>query len=131
MFRLRLLAGVCVCAALACAETTEKLLAACKQIAATKTNERIAVMPQDFDSGLCWGSFSVLEQMLKPAEAAKSRPQQATAAICAPENEPRARLIAAFAAFAKSHPERSQEDFLPVAQDALKAAFPCAARRKP
>jgi DNA-binding transcriptional LysR family regulator len=84
------------------------------------------MLPRDFDSGVCWGVFGALEQFVKTSDHAKRAPQPASG-ICVPENVARSRLIAALRDFLKTHPERNQEEFYPVARDALKAAFPCQA----
>ncbi len=102
------------------------MVSACKLITTAKTSDRVLMVPQDYNSGLCWGAFGALEQIVKTPTGSKWVPQ-AILGVCVPENTPRSRLIAAFTDFAKAHPERSQEDFYPVARDALKAAFACQA----
>jgi Rap1a immunity proteins len=111
---------------MACAQSAGEMVSACKQVSVAKTNERVTMLPRDFDSGLCWGAFGALEQFVKTSDEAK-RPPQPASGICVPENVARSRLIAAFSDFLKTHPERNQEEFYPVARDALKVAFPCQA----
>lgn len=121
---LRLLVASCYCVCMTCAQSAGEMVSACTQVSAAKTNERVMMLPRDFDSGLCWGAFGALEQSVKTSNDAK-RPPQPASEICVPENVVRSRLIAAFRDFLKTHPERNQEEFYPVARDALKAAFPC------
>ena len=123
---LRMLAASCCCVYMTYALSAGEVVSTCKQISVMKTNERVTMLPRDFDSGACWGVFGVLEQFVKTSDEAK-RPTQPASGICVPENVARSRLIAAFRDFLKTHPERNQEEFYPVARDALKAAFPCQA----
>jgi hypothetical protein len=109
-----------------CAQSAGEMASACKQISAAKANERVTMLPHDFDSGLCWGAFGVLEQFVKTSNEAKRLPQPPSG-ICVAESVGRSRLIVAFSDFLKTHPERNQEEYYPVARDALKAAFPCQA----
>jgi hypothetical protein len=126
MLVFRFLVASCCCACLAEAESVEKMLAACKQVATSSSNVRITVLPQDFDSGLCWGAFGVLEQFVKALNGTKV-PSQLGSGICVPDNTARSRLINAFVEFVKAHPDRGQQEFYPAARDALTAAFPCRA----
>ena len=123
---LRMLVASCCCVYMTYALSAGEVVSTCKQISVMKTNERVTMLPRDFDSGVCWGVFGVLEQFVKTSDEAK-RPPQPASGICVPENVARSRLIAAFSDFLKTHPERNQEEFYPVARDALKAAFPCQA----
>ncbi len=123
--RLPLISCASIC--LASAQSAGTMVSACKQVTTAKTSDRVTLLPQDFNSGLCWGAFGAFEQFAKASNGAKGQYQPALG-ICVPENTPRSRLIAVFAEFAKRHPDRNQEDFYPVARDALKAAFPCRAR---
>ena len=123
---LRLLVVSCCCVYVTCAQSVGEMVSACKQISVAKTNERVTMLPRDFDSGVCWGAFGALEQFVKTSDEAK-RPPQPVSGICVPENVARSRLIAAFSDLLKTHPERNKEEFYPVAGDALKAAFPCQA----
>ncbi len=121
---LRLLISCCCGISLMYAQSAGEMVSACKQIATSKANERLTILPRDFDSGVCWGAFGTLKQSL---EALNAGQRQVGSALSVPPDAPRLRLVAAFAEFMKSHPERDQEDFYPVARDALKAAFPCPA----
>ncbi len=121
---LRLIFMCCCCTCIISAQSAGEMLSACKQISSAKTNERVTMLPRDFDSGLCWGAFGTLEQFVKTPTSSK-RSVQRISAICLPEDATRVRLIAVVAEFLKTHPERNQEQFYPVAFDALQAAFPC------
>ena len=127
MRALQLLVASCGCVYMTYAQSAAELVSACKLISVMKTNERVTMLPRDFDSGLCWGVFGALEQFVKTSDQAK-RPLQPASGICVPESVARSRLIGAFRDFLKTHPERNQEQFYPVSKDALKAAFPCQAR---
>ena len=127
MRALHLLVASCGCVYMTYAQSADEVLSACKLISVMKTNERVTMLPHDFDSGLCWGAFGALEQFVKISDQAK-RALQPASGICVPGNVARSRLIAAFRDFLKTHPERNQEQFYPVSRDALKAAFPCQAR---
>ncbi len=112
--------GVC----LICAQSAGEMVSACGRIASLKAKERLTILPNDFESGVCWGAFAILRQSIETLNAAQ---RQSSSGACLRDDLPRARLIAAFTDFVKARPERSQEDFYPVARDALKAAFPCPA----
>ncbi len=108
------------------AQTAEKLASTCKNVVA-KGNARITVLPQDFDSGLCWGAFAVVEQSLRPS----GPPQKQGPGICIPENSPRVRLISTFNEYLTNHPDRKGEEFYVVLRDALRMALACSAAAPP
>ncbi len=117
---------LCFCVCTAYAQSAGSMVSACKQIATAKANDRVTLLPQSFDAGLCWGAFGVLEQLTKLSGTTK-RATTTPAAICIPEDTPRFRLIAAFTEFMKRHPNRNEENFYPVARESLRSAFPCQA----
>ena len=117
-----LIFGLCCCSGMTRAQSVSEMMAACKQVSGAKANERVTMLPRDFDSGLCWGAFATLEQHVKAQSESKRQPGNGA---CVAKDAARASLIAAVNAFLKAHPERGQEEFYRVALDALKASFPC------
>ena len=108
------------------AETVEEMVSACHSIVnAPVSNDHVSV-PDDQQSGICWGAFSVFQQMITIVDyPSDKRPVRPFFKVCAPEESTRTQLIAVFYEYAKRHPERYHEDFFFVALDSERAAFPC------
>ncbi len=109
------------------AETAEKLASTCKNVVTAKANARLTMLPQDFDSGFCWGAFAAIEQGSMPS----GPPQTQGPGICIPENTPRVRLVSTFTEYLMNHPERKGEEFYDVIRDAFRIAFACSAAAPP
>jgi len=111
---------VLVLAGAAFSETTERMVSACKGVVeATQLGDKTIKLPQDFDTGLCWGAFAALQY------AINIYTQEMMFGVCAPEKSTRSQLIAIFVEYAKKHPERYHEDSFLVAINALHDVFPC------
>jgi hypothetical protein len=104
------------------ASTAEEMLSACRPIAAAKVSNRSIALPQDFDSGVCWGAFETLDWMLTTMNV---RTGSTFFPVCIPQNRTRPQLIAIFVKYAENHPARYAEEFTGVAYAAEREAFPC------
>jgi hypothetical protein len=98
------------------------MLSSCRPIAQAKISDGKIDLPTDFDSGVCWGAFAVLDFMLTTVSSQTKKPMFQ---ICIPQNRTRPQLIAIFVRYAESHPARDAEDFQMVAFSAEKEAFSC------
>jgi hypothetical protein len=100
------------------------MLSSCKKLAddvKLLENDKI-LMPTDFESGKCWGAFATFQSMISLIYIdGKTRIH----GVCAPPNGTRTRVIAIFVEYARRNPRRLNEDFILVALDALREAFPC------
>lgn len=102
------------------AQTAQQMLSACRALAkANVTAEGVAV-PQDFDSGVCWGAFATIQTVIVHV-----RGEQRLYRVCAPAPSTRTQLVAIFAKYAEDNPRRLHEDFFEVVMDGLRQAFPC------
>ena len=108
------------------ASTAEEMLSACRLITTAKISNGNINLPQDFDSGVCWGAFETLDYMLMTVNFATQKPMFG---VCLPENRTRPQLIAIFVKYAENHPARYSDDFIPVAFAAAKDAFSCPASK--
>jgi hypothetical protein len=123
-----LLAPLLLLAHSASAESTQVLLSSCKSLSEVKVNDNATFkMPQDFDTGRCWGAFAVMQKVINITISS----EEPALGVCAPETSSRTQLIAIFVDYARRHPSRYHEDFFLVALDALQAAFPCEGVQKP
>ena len=118
------LALVCtlILPSLAKADSAEELLSGCKSIADSKVEGDHVRFPTAYTTGQCWGAFAVLQEEYRWAYAS----QQRTFGACVPPDATRSELIAVFVAYVQRHPERRHDDFVAVANDAARAAYPCA-----
>ena len=125
MLRLAALLLFCVPGAVF-AETAERMLSACKAVSEAKMldGDRIAI-PQNIDSGMCWGAFSVISSVMDVASDPPN--SRLFFGVCLTKGVSRSQEVRIFVDYATRNPQRLNEDFLFVARDALKAAFPCKA----
>lgn len=104
------------------AETAEEMVSACKLISEASVSSGQVELPTDFRSGLCWGAFASIQEIVTWIPAKDSKP---LLGVCAPSTSTRTQLIQIFLAYSKLHPEKVNQDFTIVALDALANAFPC------
>jgi len=120
MRRLVLVIGMLACPLWG--ETAGEMLSRCKQIPDAKIEDgRIGFVTHDFDEGVCWGAFSIIQRIIVMADPDK----QPTFKICSPKSALRNQHVAIFVEYLRRNPQRLHEEFLHVALDALRAAFPC------
>jgi Rap1a immunity proteins len=116
-----------VCAPLANAETAEEMLSACRPVANASVSNSNVNLPQTFEGGLCWGSFSIIQNLTTLLDIKTGNREFS---VCTPENSTRTQLIAAFVEYIKQKPQRYSEEFLVVVLDSLRESFPCTDRGK-
>jgi hypothetical protein len=105
-------------------DTTAEMLSACKRMAEAEVQGDMVAIPQDFRSGVCWGAFITLQDLIVKAHPGG----QPIFRVCAPPASTRTQLIAVFVDYAKRNPRRLHEDFFEVSLDSLRAVFPCQSR---
>ena len=109
-------------ASLAYAESAAEMLSACKTLADVRVQGDTVQMPQDYESGLCWGAFSVIQRIIyQPTAVGRGR----LYGVCAPVESKRSQLIAIFVEYMRRNPKRLHEDSFTVAREALAESFPC------
>ena len=106
------------------AETAEEMMSSCRDLSTVKVRDANVQLPQDFDSGVCWGSFAMVQKMTRVVHL-ENGVYVPTFGLCAPEESTRTQLIQVFEQYATKHPERLHEEFWSVVQTALREAFPC------
>jgi hypothetical protein len=123
-----LVATLCLWSSPAFGETAEEMASACRIVAAAKVVDGQVALPQDFDSGVCWGAFATLEKAVSVIVGSQSNVP--TFGACTPETSTRTQLIAIFVEYTRRHPERLHESFFNIAIDSLRTAFPCSPPRR-
>lgn len=117
-----LAATIATAAAEVSAETAQEMMGNCKPIAEARVEADTISYVQDHDSGMCWGAFGVIQDMLIwRAERGTGRLLR----VCAPADGRRGQLIGVFVEYARRNPARWHEPFGRMAVDALREAFPC------
>jgi hypothetical protein len=108
-------------------ETVQQMLSFCRPIAnASAGNEPETLqIPMTFETGTCWGAFSVLQEVSRGARDPSRSAQARLFGFCPPAEATRTQYVGIFVRFAAQYPARWNEDFVPVATQALQAAFPC------
>jgi hypothetical protein len=105
------------------AETTEEMVSSCKAISTTgQVVHGHVSLPQDFDSGVCWGAFATIQTVVAfvdPITLKHFFP------VCVPAGSTRTQLIQIFLVYAEAHPEEYQKDYFVVALTSMSKAFPC------
>ena len=107
----------------AVAQSVEEMQSYCQPVtnAKVRSDGLISINPRTFESGQCWGAFGALQLATHYVDENR----QHILHICPPPESTLTQLTHIFARYAEAHPEGLHEDFLSVALDALKAAFPC------
>ena len=105
------------------AETAEEMVSACNELADPHLDADGNVdLPRDFETGECWGAFTVLQKMTAITMLPSSTP---LLKVCAPKESTRTQYIAIFQEYVRKKPNRLSDDFTLVAWSALRVAFPC------
>ena len=113
---------VLACAAKPCScETAEEMLSACRPITQAKISNGTINLPQDFESGTCWGAFGMLQSVLFLQEPDGQR----TLHACVPSDTTRTALIAMFVKYVEEHPEDYSKGFHLVALNSVLMVYPC------
>ena len=79
-------------------------------------------MKQDFATGLCWGAFEVIQNIVRIQFNGEKNP---TLNICVPPTSTRIQLIKIVMKYIDNHPEVLNEEFTFVAYRALLNSYPC------
>ena len=104
------------------ADSTQVMLSACKSITSAKITDEMVMLPEDLQSGRCWGAFGIIQEVIGHVD---SKSRRHFYGVCAPPESRRSQLIAIFVNYAEKNPQRLHEDFFWVAIDSLKASFKC------
>jgi Rap1a immunity proteins len=109
------------------AQTAEEMVSRCQELTQAKITQEQVAIPQDFDSGMCWGAFKTLDTVVhlfpdSPSQAELTGP---IFGVCAPEDATIPQQIKIFVTYADKHPEKLNQKYFFVAVAALKEAFPC------
>ena len=105
--------------------SAEEMLSACRDLPAARVTDGGTSIPQNFDSGMCWGAFGVLQTVIGIVHVdERDKTYSRVLGVCVPSGVTRTQLIAIFVDYAKRNPQRYHEEFFFVVKDALKAAFP-------
>ena len=117
-----LLAGAPV---LLMAESAQRMVSICKPITEAKVGaENRLFFEETFESGICWGAFGALQEVSRVG-GTTSPVRPVLPLGCIPEGRTRSQMVAVFVEFVRRNPQRMHEEFIFVAMDAMKAAFPC------
>lgn len=107
------------------AESADQMLTMCRTIAddaKALDNSRVQFANEDMETGIYWGAFMALQRVSRYV-GSSGRPILPIG--CAPSTTTRKQLVSIFVEFARRHPERLHEDFVNVAMEAIRTAFPC------
>jgi len=114
----------CVCHA----ETTEEMVSSCRAIGAAQVSGEHVSLPQDFNSGVCWGAFGMIQKMIYTLDPNTMKPFFYSCPPTGTAGATRTQLIQIFLTYAQARPEKYQEDYFDVALTAISKAFPCSNR---
>jgi hypothetical protein len=123
--RVFLLLGFSICIVpIIHAQNAEEMVSNCKELSEAKISDHRIEVPQNFESGVCWGAFgAVLDAIfIVPDSFPKDGPMLH---VCAPKEVTLTELVQIFMAYTKAHPEQLHKEYFFVALAALKGAFPC------
>jgi hypothetical protein len=106
------------------AQSAEEMVSNCKELSEAKISAHQISVPQDFETGVCWGSFGTILDAIfvVPDSFPKDGPMLH---VCAPQEVTVTQLVQIFIAYTKQHPEQLHKEYFFVALSALKGAFPC------
>jgi hypothetical protein len=103
------------------ADTAAELASACRPVAAARVSGDSVYFQQTYDSGRCWGAFTIIQRISSYVDSQGSRPLHA----CVPPTSTRQQLVAVFVEFLNRNPQRMHEDAFEMSIEALTVAFPC------
>ena len=114
------------------AESTQEMLSHCKSMAENTgviAGDEILIKPNNFQSGQCWGSFAVIQNLIMVVYYDGKKPvyegNKPFYGVCVPPESTRLQLINIFVAYAKNKPKIHHQDFLSTAFESLRDSFPC------
>lgn len=108
----------------AAAPTAAELLSLCRPVASGGISGEYAKFPQNFDTGICWGVFSAIQQTSRYMKDGRT-----LMGVCAPPTSRTSQLVAIFVRYAESRPQQHHEDGIDLAYESLSNAFPCPSRK--
>jgi hypothetical protein len=108
-------------------ETVEQMLSFCRPIANASVGRDPETLqfPMTYGTGMCWGGFAVLQDLARGARDSSRPAETRQFGFCPPADASRSQYVGIFVRFADHNPARRNDDFVPVATQALQAAFPC------
>jgi len=107
------------------AASTQEILSWCKPMTENTeilANGEIRIKPNNIQSGICWGSFGIIQEIITHIYEGGEKPFYE---ICAPPESTRLQLINIFVVYAKSNPKLHHQDFFDIALESLRDSFPC------
>jgi hypothetical protein len=107
-------------------DSTQEMLSACRPIAKAKVSDHFVAFGNNFETGKCWGAFSMLQSL---SAFVDMRDGNRLLHICSPEESRLVQLIAIFVDYAEKNPQRWHEPYAIVAFDAYQKAFPCESKK--
>lgn len=102
--------------------TAHKVMGYCQKLEPTIMSPTI---PNEAESGLCYGIFLALTGMLISDASGEDRPRFG---VCPPRGVTTNQMILVFLRDIRAHPEEGSEAFLNMALPRLREAFPCPAK---
>ena len=103
------------------AEPTQEMLQGCRTIVRDSFSNGDSIqIPQSFHTGLCAGSFRVIQTIIKYADGTNKRIFR----VCSPKIGI-LQIISIFVKYAEDNPQRLHEDYFKLALESLRKAFPC------
>jgi len=117
-----LLLFVLTITSVASAESAEHMLSSCRWVETAHFRGEDVAVPRDFESGMCWGAFDVVQTVIGVVADPAKGP---IFGVCAPSESTRTQLIAIFVEYVKRNPKTMSDDFFFAARKALREVFPC------
>ncbi len=106
------------------AETAREVHSSCKAVVGAKAlNDDLLDLPGNFETGFCWGAFTSFQQI---STIYREGEKASLLGNCAPPDSDRLQYIKIFSQYVDDHPKLGNEEFITVAAEALREAFPCA-----
>jgi len=100
--------------------STQEMLSACRDISKAETNGKTVRLHPNFNTGMCWGAFAVLQDTI--GIVVDNKP---FLGVCTPKGSTMTQLISVFVNYAEKNPQRLHEPFFIVAIDSLLEVFKC------
>jgi hypothetical protein len=110
------------------AETASEVHTSCKAVVRAKVlKDDLLDIPGNFESGFCWGAFASFQQI---STFYREGEKTSLLGSCAPGESDRLQYIKIFSRYLDNHPQLGSEEFIAVAVEALREAFPCSGKPK-
>lgn len=115
------LTGLCFSSGTTMAQSALEMRSWCAPVVSAYMKNGTVKLPQDFDTGYCWGAFRSIQLITGYVD----RDERRILGLCLPPEIKLSQIIMIFSNYVEQHPKEGHKTYESVALDALHSTFPC------